>query len=111
MKAKEAREAQEAKKPNALSMLYMIELCSQNSEPSTWVLDTGCGTHLCNNVQGLRNSRRLRHGEVDLRMGNGAKLDALCMRTYSLVFPNGLVLDLEDCVYVHSLVKNIISIS
>ena len=52
----------------------------------------------------------LRHWEVDLRMGNGAKLAALCMGTYSLVLPNGLVLDLEDCVYVLSLVKNIISI-
>ena len=61
LKAKEAREAQEAKKPNASGMLYMIELYSQNSEPSTWVFDTGCGTHLCNNVQGLRNNRRLRH--------------------------------------------------
>ena len=89
----------------------MIELYSQNSEPSTWVLDTDCGTHLCNNVHGLRNSRRLRHGEVDLRMGNGAKLAVLCVGTYSLVLSNGLVLDLEDCVYVPSLVKNIISIS
>ena len=111
LKSKEAKEAQEAKKLNASGMLYMIELYSQNSKPSTWVLDSGCGTHLCNNVQGLQNSRRLRHGEVDLRMGNGAKLAALYVGTYSLVLLNGLVLDLEDCVYVHSLVKNIISIS
>ena len=89
----------------------MIELYSQKSEPTTWVLDTGCETHLCSNVQGLRNNRRLRHGEVDLRMSNRAKLDALCVGTYSLVLLNGLVLDLEDCVYVPSLVKKIISIS
>ena len=50
LKAKEARQAQEAKNPNASDMLYMIELYSQNSELSTWVLDTGCRTHLCNNV-------------------------------------------------------------
>ena len=62
----------------------MIELFSRNSEPSTWVLDTGCGTHLCNNVQGLRNSRRLRNGEVDLHLGNGAKLAAMCVGTYSI---------------------------
>ena len=75
------------------------------------MLDTGCGTHLCNNIQDLRNSRRLLYREVDLRMGNGAKLAALCVGTYSISLPNGLVLDLDNCVYVPSLVKNIISIS
>ena len=110
LKANEAREAQEEKQPNTLGMLYMIELYSQNSEPSSCMLDTGCGTHLCNNVQDLRNSMRLRLGEIDLRMGNGEKLAALCLGICSLVLPNGLVLDLEDCVYVPSLVKNIISI-
>ena len=63
MKAKEAREAEEAKKPNASGMLYMIELFSHNSESSTWLLDIVCGTHLCNNVQGLQNNRRLRNGK------------------------------------------------
>ena len=111
LKAKEAREAQEAKKPNASGMLCMIELYSYNTELSTWVLDTSCGTHLCNNMQDLRNSRRLRYEEVNLRMGNGAKLAALCIGTYSISLPNGLVLDLDNCVYVPSLVKNIILIS
>ena len=75
------------------------------------MLDTGCGTHLCNNVQGLRNSRRLRNGEVDLRMGNRAKLAALYVGTYLVALPNGLVLDFDNYVDVPSLVKNIISIS
>ena len=44
-------------------------------------------------------------------MGNGAKLTALCVGTYSVALPNGLVLDLDNCVYMPSLVKNIISIS
>ena len=39
MKVKEAGDTQEAKKPNASGMLYMIELFSHNSEPFIWVLD------------------------------------------------------------------------
>ena len=42
LKAKEAREAQEAKKPNASGILCMIELYSHNTEPSTWVLEACC---------------------------------------------------------------------
>ena len=40
----------------------------------SWVLDTDCGSHICVNVQGLKNSRSLDKGEVDLRLGNGAEL-------------------------------------
>ena len=31
----------------------------------SWVLDTGCGSHICVNVQGLKNSSSLAKGEVD----------------------------------------------
>ena len=36
------------------------------SIPTTWVLDTACGSHICTNVQGLRRSRKLSRGEMDL---------------------------------------------
>ncbi|KAI5389872.1 hypothetical protein KIW84_075252 [Lathyrus oleraceus] len=44
-----------------------------SSTSASWVLDTGCGSHTCTNVQGLKGSRDLAKGEVDLRVGNGAK--------------------------------------
>ncbi|KAI5419605.1 hypothetical protein KIW84_043680 [Lathyrus oleraceus] len=44
--------------------------------------DTGCGSHICTNVQGLKRSRDLAKGEVDLRVGNGAKVAALAVGTY-----------------------------
>ncbi|GJZ56487.1 zinc finger, CCHC-type containing protein, partial [Tanacetum coccineum] len=33
---------------------------------NTWVYDTGCGTHICNTSQGLRGSRKLKHGALSL---------------------------------------------
>ena len=62
------------------------------STPTTWVLDTACGSHICTNVQGLRRSRKLDRGEVDLRVGNGARVAAVAVGTFELVLPTGLVL-------------------
>ncbi|GAV56883.1 hypothetical protein CFOL_v3_00424 [Cephalotus follicularis] len=51
---------------------YMIELYVASYISSTWVLDTGCGTNICNSWQGLRSARQLRaEEEVDLRLGDG----------------------------------------
>ena len=55
--------------------IYVIEV--NLSISVSWVLDTGCGSHICVNVQGLKNSRSLAKGEVDLRVGNGARVAAL----------------------------------
>ena len=44
------------------------------STSDSWVLDTGSGSHICTNVQGLKRSRILAKGEVDLRVGNEQEL-------------------------------------
>ena len=77
------------------SGIYVIEV--NLSISTSWVLDTGCASHICINVQGLQRSRTLAKGEVDLRVGNGAKVAALAVGTYYLSMPSGLVLELEDC--------------
>ena len=77
----------------------------------SWVLDTGSGVHICTNVQGLKRSRSLAKGEVYLRVGNGARVAALAVGTYDLSLPTGLVLSLENCFYVPTVRRNIISIS
>ncbi|KAJ9557164.1 hypothetical protein OSB04_011778 [Centaurea solstitialis] len=51
------------------SDIFMIELHS-TSVSNSWVLDTGCGAHICSNFQGLKKSRTLKHGELNLIMGN-----------------------------------------
>ena len=62
-------------------------------------------------MQELKRSRLLAKGEVDLRVGNGARVATLAVGTYILTLPTRLVLELEDCYYVPSITKNIISIS
>ena len=46
------------------SGIYVIDIHFSTS--STWVLDTACGSHICINVQGLKDSRKLKKGKVDL---------------------------------------------
>ena len=91
------------------SGIYVIEV--NLSISTSWVLDTGCASHICTDVQALRNSRALTKGEVDLRVGNGARVAAVAVGTYCLSLPSGLVLELVDCCYVPALTKNIISVS
>jgi len=81
------------------------------STSTSWLLDTRCRSHICTDVQGLRTSRALAKGEVNLRVGNGAKVAALAVGTYVLTLPSGLSLNLENYYYVLSNRRNIISIS
>ncbi|KAK8593781.1 hypothetical protein V6N12_045855 [Hibiscus sabdariffa] len=93
----------------SVSGIYVIDVHVSTS--SSWVLDTGCGSHICTSVQGLHTRRTLAKGDVDLRVGNGARVAALAVGTYVLPLPSGLNLNLENCYFVPSLTKNIISVS
>ena len=59
------------------SSIYVIEVNLSTS--TSWLLDTGYGSHICVNVHGLRSSRSLVKGEVDLRVGNRARVAALAV--------------------------------
>ncbi|KAL4277814.1 hypothetical protein GQ457_03G017540 [Hibiscus cannabinus] len=59
----------------SISGIYVIDVHMSTS--SSWVLDTGCGSHICTSVQGLHTRRTLAKGDVDLRVGNGARVAAL----------------------------------
>ncbi|KAL4273414.1 hypothetical protein GQ457_13G015300 [Hibiscus cannabinus] len=59
----------------SVSGIYVIDV--HMSTFSSWVLDTGCGSHIYTSVQGLHTRRTLAKGDVDLRVGNGAKVVAL----------------------------------
>ncbi|KAK9018707.1 hypothetical protein V6N11_033754 [Hibiscus sabdariffa] len=93
----------------SVSGIYVIDVHVSTS--SSWVLDTGCGSHICTSVQGLHTRRTLAKGDVDLRVGNGARVAALAVGTYVLPLPSGLNLNLENCYFVPSLTKNMISVS
>ena len=92
------------------SGIFVIEVNISISNLSSWVVDTGCGSHICGNVQGLRSRRALAKGEVDLRVGNGARVVALEVETYDLALPSGLVIELSNCYYVPVICRNIFSI-
>ena len=62
-------------------------------------------------MQGLKRSRQLKKGEVDLRVGNGAKVAALVVGSYELTFPSGLLLVLDNFYYVHIMCRNIMLVS
>lgn len=91
------------------SNVFVIEINATNQ--NVWIIDSGCGSHLCNHVQGLRNARPLLKGEVDLRVGNGARVAAVFVGTFVLTLPSGLELCLNNCYYVPQLTNNIISVS
>ncbi|KAG8651798.1 hypothetical protein MANES_06G022851v8 [Manihot esculenta] len=70
------------------SGIYVINI--NLSISTSWVLDTGCGSHNCTNVKGLKMSRKLKKGDVDLLVGNEARVAALAVGIYELVLPNEL---------------------
>ncbi|MBE2321141.1 GAG-pre-integrase domain-containing protein, partial [Solirubrobacter sp. CPCC 204708] len=81
------------------------------SDASSWVLDTGASSHICNNIKELRGSRRLGQDQVSLRVGNGASVAALAVGTCDLNLPSGHVMKLENCLFMPGIVRNIISVS
>jgi hypothetical protein len=87
--------------------IFVIELYAFSN--NSWVFDTGCGTHLCNDLQVLRKARELREGQMVLHVGNGANVTVEAVGEVSLLLPNGLYLHLKHVCYVPSLTRNIIS--
>ena len=94
----------------SVSGMFMIEVNMSLNQISTWVLDTACGSHICNSLQGLRRSRTLEEEEVILRMGNGARVAAEAVGSFDLHMPTGKTIVLNNCYFVPSIVRNIISI-
>ncbi|KAL0405516.1 UNVERIFIED_CONTAM: hypothetical protein Slati_3865500 [Sesamum latifolium] len=50
--------------------MFVVEV-NMITNSASYVLDTGCGAHICNDLQVLQRSRRLTKDEVILRLGNG----------------------------------------
>ncbi|KAM0998333.1 hypothetical protein ACFX2C_008114 [Malus domestica] len=72
-----------------------------------------CGKDECwkKKYRGLVGSRSLSNGEIVVRVGNGTKISAKAIGTYMLNLPSGEVLELKNCLYFPSCIKNLISIS
>ena len=62
-------------------------------------------------MQGLVRTRRVAQGEIDIRVGNKARVAALEVGTMQLQLPSGFILELNNCYYIPALSRNIISAS
>ena len=58
------------------SGIFVIEVNVATSI-NDWVLDTGSCAHICSNMQALKNRRKLRNKEIQLQVGNGARVAAV----------------------------------
>ncbi|GAV74169.1 hypothetical protein CFOL_v3_17650, partial [Cephalotus follicularis] len=67
---------------------------------SSWVLVTGCGTNLCNSLQRLRKVRKLKAGDLDLRLGDGSRIIAEVVGMCDVTLSNGYVLTLDPCYFI-----------
>jgi hypothetical protein len=84
-----------------------VPVCSSDS----CVFDTGSMIHTCKSLQGLSLTRRFAKGELDIHVGNGAKVVAITVDTFHLPLPLRLVLELNNYYYIPALCKSIISSS
>ncbi|GJR43157.1 retrotransposon protein, putative, ty1-copia subclass [Tanacetum coccineum] len=91
------------------SGIFTIELYSFPS--TSWVYDTGCGTHICITTQGLRGSKKLKPGALSLYVGDGHRAAVEAIGEFHLCLPSGLVLILHNCHYAPSITRGIISVS
>ncbi|GJR38429.1 hypothetical protein Tco_1214113 [Tanacetum coccineum] len=70
---------------------------------------SGCGTHICTILQGLKESRRLKHGELNLVMGNRKITHVTRIGKYELMLKSGVRIDLNNYCYSSEMARNIIS--
>ncbi|GKA23516.1 putative RNA-directed DNA polymerase [Tanacetum coccineum] len=75
--------------------IFTIELFSF-PKSNTWIYDTGCGTHICNTIQGLRGYRKLNKGALDLYVGNGHSAAVEAIGSFKLILPSGMILVLDN---------------
>nr|KAJ0200798.1 hypothetical protein LSAT_V11C600316020 [Lactuca sativa] len=93
--------------PSGISF-SMIEMGLFTFSSNTWVLDTGCGTHICNSLQGFRKSKDLKENEMVLHVGKGARVTVQALRHFDLCLPSGLNLTLDNVCLITAITRNII---
>src|SRR3954465_11769246 len=89
----------------------VIDIYLADAPNSSWVYDTRSVIHICNLLQGLVRTRSVARGEVDIRVGNKARVAALEVGTMQLHLSSGFIMELNNCYYVPVLSRNIISAS
>ena len=89
-------------------MFAILDIYLADPLNSSWVYDTGSVLHICNSLQGLVRTRSVARGEVEIRVGNKARVATLEVQLH---LPSGFLMELNNCYYVPVLSRNIISAS
>ncbi|GJV68179.1 zinc finger, CCHC-type containing protein [Tanacetum coccineum] len=90
------------------SGILIIELYSFPIK--SWVYDPGCGIYICNTTQGLKRSRKLKPGALNLYVGNGHRAPVEAFGNFHLFLPSGLVVVLNNFHFAPSIKRGIISV-
>ncbi|GJX68988.1 zinc finger, CCHC-type containing protein [Tanacetum coccineum] len=90
------------------SGIFTIELHAFPNK--TWVYNTGYGTHIYNTLQGLRRSKKLKHGALSLYIGNGIRATVEEIRSFDLILPSGLIIVLDYCHFAPTVTRDVVSI-
>ncbi|GJU72178.1 zinc finger, CCHC-type containing protein [Tanacetum coccineum] len=77
--------------------IFTIELFSF-PKSNSWIYDTGCGTHICNTIQGLKGYQKLNKGALELYVGNGNTAAVEAIGSFDLILPSGMILVLDNSV-------------
>ena len=93
---------------NLGTLVCNVDLYLADAPGSSWVYDSGSVIHIYNSLQGLVRTRGVARGEVDIRVGNKARVVALEVGTMQLHLPSGFLMELNNCYYVLVLSRNII---
>ena len=80
--------------------LLVIETNLMDGPFDSWCVDSDTISHICNMLQGFKETRRLNEREVILKMGTGATVAATTIGTFYLELSSSRTLVLEDCLYV-----------
>jgi hypothetical protein len=75
--AEHGKKAGNAASGKGTLVAYVIDIYLADIPSSSWVFDTGSVVHICNSMQGLVRTRRVAQGEIDIRVGNKARVAAL----------------------------------
>jgi hypothetical protein len=81
---------------SGINIIEIIEINIVVSSIESWVFDTRSMIHACKSLQGLQRARRFARGELDVRVGNRAKVTVIAVGTYHLLLPSELVLELTN---------------
>ncbi|KAL0373924.1 UNVERIFIED_CONTAM: Transposon Ty2-DR3 Gag-Pol polyprotein [Sesamum radiatum] len=75
--------------------MFVVEV-NMISNSASWVLDTGYGAHICNDLQMLQRSRKQSKDEMILRLGDGKAVAAEAVGSLRLVVSSHIRINLKD---------------